>query len=65
MNLDEKAINRRVLIVDDNAGIHEDFRRILGTSPAADDAMGAPSSVDWEVELQLGADIVLRLRRSC
>ncbi len=33
--------------------------------PVADDAMGVPSSVDWDVELQLGADIVLRLRRSC
>ncbi len=32
---------------------------------AAEDAMDAPSSVDWDVELQLGADIVLRLRRSC
>jgi len=33
--------------------------------PAAGDAMVAPSSIDWDVELQLGVDIVLRLRRSC
>ncbi len=32
MTLDEGMINRRVLVVDDNAGIHEDFRRILGVA---------------------------------
>jgi CheY-like chemotaxis protein len=34
LQLDEGAINRRVLIVDDNLGVHEDFRRILGHSSA-------------------------------
>lgn len=30
---------------------------------APGDVMAAPSSASWDVELQLGADIVLRLRR--
>ena len=34
MLLDERSINRRVLVVDDNAGIHEDFRRILCSAAA-------------------------------
>lgn len=32
---------------------------------APDDVMAAPSSAPWDVELQLGADIVLRIRRRC
>ncbi|MCP4238510.1 MAG: IS66 family insertion sequence element accessory protein TnpB [Aestuariibacter sp.] len=31
----------------------------------ADVAVAGASSSSWDVELQLGADIVLRLRRSC
>ncbi len=38
------ALNRRILIVDDNASIHEDYRKILGGSPtdeslASDEAL--------------------------
>ena len=32
---------------------------------APDDEVTAPPSSSWDVELQLGADIILRLRRSC
>ena len=37
MKLEQGSINRRVLIIDDNAGIHEDFRRILGPSAGGGD----------------------------
>src|SRR4051812_32688062 len=29
--------NRRVLVVDDNRDIHEDFRKLLGPEPSTDD----------------------------
>ncbi len=44
MNTTDSQINRRILIVDDNATIHEDFREILrpdGTSGAATQEMEA------------------------
>ena len=30
MNQDEASVNRRILIIDDNASIHDDYRKILG-----------------------------------
>ncbi len=35
MKLEEASINRRVLIIDDNTGIHEDFKRILSAPSLA------------------------------
>lgn len=40
--LDETAANRRILLIDDNAAIHEDFRKILG--PRLDSAAGLSQS---------------------
>ncbi len=33
------ALNRRVLVIDDNAAIHEDFRKVLNGLPAAEDSV--------------------------
>ncbi len=50
MQLDQGAINRRVLVVDDNSGIHEDFRRILCSTGG----MGVTSSSAFDaLEAQL------------
>jgi len=35
------TINRRLLIIDDNPAIHDDFRKILGRRAAGDDGMAA------------------------
>jgi two-component system NtrC family sensor kinase len=35
------AVNPRILLVDDNANIHEDFRRVLGPKSAANDELAA------------------------
>ncbi len=54
------AANRRVLVIDDNESIHQDFRKIL--SPArADEALndlenelfGEPTSREYHLEFQL------------
>jgi two-component system cell cycle sensor histidine kinase/response regulator CckA len=37
--------NHRILVVDDNPAIHEDFRKILGTDAAADEFAGAQADV--------------------
>ena len=39
MNLSPHLVNRRVLTVDDNPTIHEDFRKILEKSVAAEDQL--------------------------
>ncbi len=39
MNPETSQVNRRILIVDDNVSIHEDFRKIFAASPAADAAI--------------------------
>jgi CheY-like chemotaxis protein len=36
MNTTQPVTNRRVLVVDDNPTIHEDFRKILSKTPATD-----------------------------
>ncbi|MFN3355801.1 MAG: putative bifunctional diguanylate cyclase/phosphodiesterase [Pseudomonas sp.] len=46
MNPDSTRANRRILIVDDTASIHEDFRKILGA-----DTAGAPSLDSLEATL--------------
>jgi diguanylate cyclase (GGDEF)-like protein len=33
------ALNRRVLVIDDNAAIHEDFRKVLNGLPAVEDSV--------------------------
>jgi CheY-like chemotaxis protein len=38
MNTVMNPINRRILIIDDNRAIHEDFGKILGDSSGADDS---------------------------
>jgi len=39
MNTFDPQQNRRVLVIDDNHAIHDDFRKILGVGPEADRAM--------------------------
>src|SRR5678815_957283 len=48
MNATEPPFNRRILVVDDNPAIHDDFRKIL----TADDT--AVTAIDKEAEALLG-----------
>src|SRR6187399_3335052 len=50
--------NRRILVIDDNCAIHDDFRKILG-APSAEDAalqadelalFGTPQAVPFEID---------------
>jgi two-component system NtrC family sensor kinase len=50
MNLSPHWINRRVLTVDDNPTIHEDFRKILEKSAAADTQLEDLESAILEAE---------------
>jgi len=52
MNLSPHLINRRVLTVDDNPTIHEDFRKILEKSVAADNRLEDLESAVLEAESQ-------------
>ena len=47
------ATNCRILVIDDNRDIHEDFRKILGSSGGADDASPALDALTAEI---LGED---------
>jgi diguanylate cyclase (GGDEF)-like protein/PAS domain S-box-containing protein len=51
MSVTEK--NRRILVIDDNRAIHEDFRKILGTrgGAAADDAAADDALAELEADL--------------
>ena len=31
VNINEQKVNKRILLIDDNKSIHEDFRQVLGT----------------------------------
>jgi CheY-like chemotaxis protein len=52
MSLSHPFLNRRVLAVDDNAAIHEDFRKILSKTPAADNQFDDLESAIFEAENQ-------------
>lgn len=45
---DAASINRRILLVDDNTGIHQDFHKVLS------DGAGAPTSLDEEATALFG-----------
>jgi CheY-like chemotaxis protein len=46
MMIDEAGINRRVLIIDDNRAVHEDFKQVL----AAHDSRLVAARVDFQIE---------------
>ena len=69
MNLSPHLINRRVLTVDDNPTIHEDFRKILEKSVAADNRLEDLESAVLEAERhwpspEENVSITLRARES-
>ena len=55
------AMNRRVLVIDDNEAIHADFRKILTPAPVASDDLlaaeadlfGTPAPTDDRVQFEL------------
>jgi CheY-like chemotaxis protein len=62
MKHDERTDNRRILVIDDNASIHEDFRKILAPLKDSDaleqaravlfgEAPSLPSQVNYELEV--------------
>jgi len=63
--------NRRILVIDDQEAIHEDFRKILGGTGAAessarsaffgDDEEGAPSALTFELEFSRQGDEGIRM----
>jgi len=58
MNKTTDNLNRRILVIDDNQAIHDDFRKILGESDAEDAALqaaearifGAPAAMLFEID---------------
>jgi len=52
MNSSHPFINRRVLVIDDNPSIHEDFRKILSKAFAADDRLDDLESTILETQFQ-------------
>lgn len=58
MSLSLQHLNRRILVIDDNHAIHEDFRKILGAPDAEDAALqeaearlfGKPSAMLFEID---------------
>ena len=62
MKHDERTDNRRILVIDDNVSIHEDFRKILVPLEDSDaleqaravlfgEAPSLPSQVNYELEV--------------
>ena len=54
------AVNRRILVVDDNAAIHEDFQKILGDDSQAHSA--ADSTLSIAESLLFGGHTVITAR---
>lgn len=58
MNNTTDNLNRRILVIDDNQAIHDDFRKILGESDSEDAALqaaearlfGAPAAMLFEID---------------
>lgn len=50
------TINRRILVIDDNEAIHEDFRKILSRGPR-NDSLDAIARLMLETELEPGSDV--------
>jgi PAS domain S-box-containing protein len=58
MNKTTDNLNRRILVIDDNQAIHDDFRKILGESDSEDAALqaaearifGAPAAMLFEID---------------
>ena len=58
MNNTNDNLNRRILVIDDNQAIHDDFRKILGESDSEDAALqaaearifGAPAAMLFEID---------------
>ena len=58
MNKTTDNLNRRILVIDDNLAIHDDFRKILGESDSEDAALqaaearifGAPAAMLFEID---------------
>jgi len=49
MNSDQATDNRRILVIDDNVNIHEDFRKILMPSADSDSLVQARAALFGEV----------------
>lgn len=62
-------LNRRILVIDDNQAIHDDFRKILGESDSEDAALqaaearifGAPSAMLFEIDTASQGEEGLRM----
>jgi len=56
MNTQEKKSSYRIIVIDDNAAIHEDFRKILGKGPEINSELEDMESLLFDAEIDKSQD---------